>query len=97
MDVLQDAASSSDQLWNNLADSKMVDWLFGELSTRLGLGGKASLLYQVFKANPKLLLDPEVRDLAKRLLLTAGQHRVSELLGQDPLEVIDVLKVATSI
>ena len=58
-----------------------------------GLGKfSGSLLYEILKDNPKLLLDPQFRHLAGKLIGASGHPDLGFLLSQDPEESLDVLK-----
>lgn len=70
-----------DSLLNNLPMDLLPEKLSG------------SLLYDVLKDNPKLLLDPQVRHLVAKVLSADGHPDLGFLLSEDAEETLDVLKV----
>lgn len=70
-----------DSLLNNLPTDLLPEKLSG------------SLLYDVLKDNPKLLLDPQVRHLVAKILSAGGHPDLGFLLSEDAEEMLDVLKV----
>lgn len=59
-----------------------------------GLGKfSGSLLYDILKDNPKLLLDPQFRHLAGKIIAAGGHPDLGYILSLDVEESLDVLKV----
>lgn len=79
---------------NGGSSSSDMESLLSLLPLDSGLGKfSGSLIYEMLKDNPKLLLDPQFRHLASKIIGASGHPDLGFLLSQDAEESLDVLKV----